>query len=136
QVRCFIAVAEELHFGRAAERLHMTQPPLSRQIQRLEREIEFKVFERTSSGVSLTPAGTSFLVESYRLLDRVDTAPRKAKLIAEGRIGLIRIGYTAVSGYNVLGHLLTCIRKHLPDVQVELTEQVTSSQIESLQNHS
>lgn len=136
QIHCFIAVAEELHFGKAAERLHITQPPLSRQIQRLEREIEFKLFDRSSSGVSLTPAGVSFLNESYRLLERVKTAPRKGKLIAEGRVGLIRIGYTAISGYSVLGKLLTSIRGHLPDIQVELSERVTSFQIESIQNHS
>ncbi|MGC0252193.1 LysR family transcriptional regulator [Pseudactinotalea sp. Z1748] len=134
QVRCFVVVAEELHFGRAAERLHMTQPPLSRQIQKLERHIGLQLLDRNSRGVALTPAGEAFLAECYRILDSVRLAPRKAQLIAEGLVGLLRIGYTATAGFSILGDLLAQLRATVPEVEVQLSEQVTSTQIAALES--
>src|SRR5438034_4370422 len=91
QLRCFVAVAEELHFGRAAVRLNMTQPPLSRQIQVLERIIDAPLLERTSRAVRLTPAGRSFLPEARRILKLATSASFTAKRIAAGKTGGIKI---------------------------------------------
>lgn len=134
QVRCFVAVAEELHFGRAAARLHMTQPPLSRQIQKLEKHIGLTLLERGTKGVMLTPAGEAFLSECYRIVDSVHLAPRKAQLIAQGKLGLLRIGYTAIAGFSILGDLLQELTNAIPEVKVELREQVTSAQIAALES--
>ncbi|MGO1181908.1 MAG: LysR family transcriptional regulator [Micrococcaceae bacterium] len=136
QLRCFVSVAEELHFGKAAARMHMTQPPLSRQIQKLERDLEVHLLDRSPSGVTLTAAGHSFLHECYRILENVETAPRRAKLIAEGKLGLVRIGYTAISGFSVLGEILSSLKAQLPDLKVELKELVTPLQIDALENES
>ena len=95
QLRCFVAVAEELHFGRAAARLNMTQPPLSRQIQVLEHIIDATLLERTSRSVRLTPAGRSFLPEAKRILKLAETASQVARRIALGKTGSLKIGYTA-----------------------------------------
>src|SRR5881397_1822883 len=97
QLRCFVAVAEELHFGRAAERLNMTQPPLSRQIQRLERAIGVRLLERDNRRVVLTEAGRAFLAEARRLLALVDTAGDLARRVDQGAAGTLRLGFTAAS---------------------------------------
>lgn len=132
QARAFVAVAEELHFGRAAERLHMTQPPLSRQIQKLEKNIGVTLFVRGPRGVSLTAAGEVFRDECRQLLERVERAPRRARLIASGRVGLVRLGYTAASGFSVLGPVLARIKEAASDVSVELHEMVSAQQMEAL----
>ena len=132
QLRGFVAVAEELHFGRAAERLNMTQPPLSRQIQKLERAIQVQLFERDNRRVTLTSAGEAFLVEARKLLALADSAPDLARRISAGAAGTIRIGFTAASTYGLLGALLNEIGTHLPEIDVELTEMVTREQIPAL----
>lgn len=132
QLAGFIAVAEELHFGRAAERLGMTQPPLSRLIQKLEKSVGTSLFERTNRNVQLTPAGLAFLEEARRLMVLAERAPAAARRIASGRSGLLRIGFTAASALNVLGPLLGETSRVLPDVDVELSELVTGKQINGL----
>ncbi|WP_309080873.1 LysR substrate-binding domain-containing protein [Zhihengliuella sp.] len=132
QVRSFVAVAEELHFGRAAERLNMTQPPLSRQIQKLERSIGTLLLERDNRSVALTAAGQAFLTDARRLLTTAEQAPTTARRIAQGQAGLLRIGFTATSGFSVLGALLTGLAEALPDVDVDLQEMVTSEQTQAL----
>jgi DNA-binding transcriptional LysR family regulator len=132
QARSFIAVAEELHFGRAAERLSMTQPPLSRQIQKLERSIGVELLERDNRKVALTAAGHAFLSEARKLVVSADRAPRTARRIAAGRAGEIRIGFTAATAFSVLGPLLAEIALELPDVDVELEELVTGEQIQAI----
>ena len=132
QLRCFVAVAEALHFGRAAERLNMTQPPLSRQIQILERILEVALFERTSRSVRLTPAGRSFLPEARRLLRLAEAAVLSAKRTARGEAGSIVLGFTAVSGYGFLSELIPDFRARLPDIDLELKEMVTADQVEAL----
>ncbi|RKS07456.1 DNA-binding transcriptional LysR family regulator [Nocardiopsis sp. Huas11] len=134
QARAFVAVAEELHFGRAAERLHMTQPPLSRQIQKLEKTLGVTLLLREPRGVSLTAAGEAFRDECHQLLEMADRAPRRAQLIASGQVGLIRLGYTAASGYSVLGPVLARIKEAVPGVTVELHEMVTAVQLEALRS--
>ena len=132
QARSFIAVAEELHFGRAAERLSMTQPPLSRQIQKLERSIGVELLERDNRKVALTAAGHAFLAEARKLVVSADRAPRTARRIAAGRAGEIRIGFTAASAFSLLGPLLAEIAEELPDVDVDLREMVTGEQVQAL----
>ena len=132
QLAAFTAVAEELHFGRAAERLNMTQPPLSRQIQKLERIVGTELLERDNRKVQLTPAGLAFLDEARRLLTLAGRAPATARRIASGRSGILRIGFTAASGYSVLGPLLEQISGIVPDVDIELQELVTGEQLDGL----
>lgn len=132
QLAGFIAVAEELHFGRAAERLNMTQPPLSRQIQKLEKTVGTELLERDNRKVRLTAAGLTFLEEARHLMALADRAPLTARRIASGRSGLIRIGFTSTSGFSVLGSLLEQIASLLPDVDLDLAELVTGEQISAL----
>lgn len=132
QLRGFVAVAEELHFGRAAARLKMTQPPLSRQIQKLERVVGAQLLERDKRRVFLTAAGDVFLVEARRLLSLADTAPELARRVSSGSSGVVRIGFTAASTYGILGELLNLLATALPDVDVDLQEMVTREQVAAL----
>lgn len=134
QARSFIAVAEELHFGRAAERLNMTQPPLSRQIQKLEKVLGVDLLERSNRRVALSAAGQAFLGEARKLVVAADRAPQTARNIAAGRAGVLRVGFTAASGYSLLGPLLAQISEALPDVDVELLELVTGEQVVALRD--
>jgi DNA-binding transcriptional LysR family regulator len=132
QLRCFVAVGEELHFGRAAKHLHMTQPPLSRQIQMLERELKIKLLTRTSRTVRLTPAGRAFLPEARRILALTESAAIAARRIAKGESGLIRMGFTASSSYAFLPRLLALANSSLKGFGVVLNEMVTMQQMEAL----
>lgn len=132
QLRCFAAVAEELHFGRAAARLNMTQPPLSRQIQVLERILDVQLLERTSRSVRLTAAGRSFLPEAQRILRLAETAAHVTRQVAAGRAGVLKLGFTAASAYDFLPRLVTALRHALPDVTLSLREMVSKDQLEEL----
>jgi DNA-binding transcriptional LysR family regulator len=132
QLRCFVTVAEDLHFGRAAARLNMTQPPLSRQIQILERIIDATLLDRTSRSVRLTPAGRSFLAESRRILKLADSAAQVARRIAMGKRGSLKIGYTAAAAYGFLPDLIAACGAHLPEVDFSLKEMVSSDQLDAL----
>ena len=134
QLRGFVAVADELHFGRAAARLQMTQPPLSRQIQKLERAVGAQLLERDNRRVRLTAAGEVFLVEARRLLGLADSAPELARRVSSGSSGVVRIGFTAASTYGILGGLLNDVARALPDVDVDLAEMVTREQVAGLLN--
>lgn len=132
QLRCFVAVAEELHFGRAALRLNMTQPPLSRQIQILERVLDVVLLERSNRTVKLTPAGQSFLAEARRLLKLAESAALLAKRVANGKAGSINIGFTATSAYSYVPELVAACRHELPDVEISLKEMVSGDQLKRL----
>jgi DNA-binding transcriptional LysR family regulator len=132
QVNAFVAVAEELHFGRAADRLNMTQPPLSRQIQKLERSVGVQLLERDNRRVRLTEAGRAFLAEARRLLSLVDTAGDLARRVDQGAVGTLRLGFTAVSAIGMLGPLLRHLSEELPGVDVILHERVTAGQVDGL----
>jgi DNA-binding transcriptional LysR family regulator len=132
QLRCFVAVGEELHFGRAARHLHMTQPPLSRQIQMLEQALKITLLTRTSRTVRLTPAGRAFLPEARRILALTESAAVAAQRIAKGEAGLIRMGFTASSSYSFLPRLLTLAHTSLKGFGVVLNEMVTMQQMEAL----
>ena len=134
QLRGFLAVAEELHFGRAAARLKMTQPPLSRQVQKLERAVGAQLLERDNRRVTLTAAGEIFLGEARRLLSLADTAPELARRVSSGSRGVVRIGFTAASTYGTLGRLLDEVERGLPDIGLDLHEMVTREQVAALLN--
>ena len=132
RLSCFIAVAEELHFGRAAERLHMTQPPLSRQIQQLEAELGVQLVDRTTRSVTLTPAGQAFLPDARRIVALAESATQTVKRVPAGDLGTVVVGFTAASAHAVLPRLLAHTREKLPDVKLELREMVSSAQQEAL----
>jgi DNA-binding transcriptional LysR family regulator len=132
QLRGFVAVAEEGNFGRAAARLRITQPPLSRQVQKLERALEVALLVRTPRAVLLTPAGEAFLPEARRMLSLADAAPITARNAARGTTGALRIGFTAISALTVLGTWIRTIGEHLPAVELTLTEMVTRDQVDAL----
>ncbi len=132
QLRCFVAAAEELHFGRAAQRLNMTQSPLSRQIQLLERILNVTLLERTSRQVSLTPAGSVFLIEARRIVRLADSAALSVRRVAKGNAGRVAIGFTAVSGYNIVPRIVAQARANLPNIELELREMVSNEQVDAL----
>ncbi|MEL6223825.1 MAG: LysR substrate-binding domain-containing protein [Cyanobacteria bacterium J06627_8] len=131
-LRYFVAVAEELHFGRAAARLHITQPALSRQIHRLEAELGIKLLQRTKRTVELTEAGASFLGEIRKALQQVEAAIHVAQRVARGEVGSLRIGFTPSSMHTVLPEILRCFRDRYPDVTLAMTEICTLDQVNSL----
>jgi DNA-binding transcriptional LysR family regulator len=132
QLRCFMVVAEELHFGRAAARLHMTQPPLSRQIQMLEQQLGAQLLERSSRSVRMTHAGRAFLAESRAIVRLAENASLNARRVAQGDSGTVAVGFTASCGYRFLPGLIATCRKRLPDVDLTLKEMVTQEQIDAL----
>ncbi len=128
----FIAVAEELHFGRAAKRLHMTQPPLSMQIRNLEEDIGVALLLRTKRHVELTEAGKVLLVEARRVIDQVDRAVTLAQRAGRGEIGNLRIGFVSTADYSLLPPLLREFRQRYPDVNLSLRELTTDAQLQAL----
>lgn len=133
QLECFIAVAEELHFGLAAERLKMTQPPLSRQIQQLERELETRLFARTSRRVELTPAGRALLPNARRIIDLAAKTAADVRSVGQGASGTLTIGYTTMAGQAVIPDLVRRATATLPDVSLLLKEMVTVEQVEAIE---
>ncbi|MFK8252973.1 LysR family transcriptional regulator [Ancylobacter terrae] len=131
-LRCFVAVAEELHFGRAAARLNLTQPPLSRQIQLLEHALDVRLLDRTSRSVRLTRAGETFLPEARRLLRLAEAAALAARRTASGDVGALTLGFTAASGYDFLPRLITRFRAAAPGIDLVLKEMVSTDQFDSL----
>lgn len=132
QIRQFVAVAEELHFGRAAERLHMTQPPLSQSIQALERDLGIRLFERTRRSVRLTAVGAEWLAHARRVLETADALPAVARQLAAGQLGRLRISFVSTADYSVLPAILGRYRAAYPDVEIKLTEATSDRQIEAL----
>lgn len=131
-LRCFVAVADELHFGRAAARLNMTQPPLSRQIQLLEHALGAQLLDRANRRVRLTPLGRTFLPQAQRLLQFAEGAVESIQRAARGDAGTVTIGFTAASGYDFLPHVIHKLRTRLPEVSFVLKEAVTARQLEAL----
>jgi DNA-binding transcriptional LysR family regulator len=132
QLRCFVAVAEELHFGRAAARLNMTQPPLSRQVQLLEHALDILLLARTSRSVQLTPAGRAFLPDARRILQLADGAGLTARRVARGEAGSIMLGCTAAASYSLLPRVVAFTTAQMPGIDLVLKEMVTAEQMEAL----
>ncbi|MCV9877410.1 LysR family transcriptional regulator [Brenneria izbisi] len=134
-LRYFIAVAEELHFGRAAERLNISQPPLSQQIQILEEQVGARLLERNNRKVQLTPAGAMFLKEAWAIIDQVDQAAERASRIQRGEIGELTIGFTSSAPFiKTVSRSLLHFRQSYPEVHIQMMELNTKQQIEPLLN--
>jgi DNA-binding transcriptional LysR family regulator len=131
-LRAFVVVASELHFGRAAARLNITQPPLSRQIQALEQTIGVDLFVRTSRSVRLTSAGYAFLREAHRLLEHAEAAVRVARHSAATGAGAIMVGLIGAATYGVLRRLIREAQRALPMVELSFVEMVTPEQLDAL----
>jgi DNA-binding transcriptional LysR family regulator len=132
QLRCFTTVATELNFRRAAERLNMTQPPLSRQIQLLEHHLGVALFTRSTRSVALTAAGRAFFVEAQNLLERAQQAAVSAKRFAEGDIGTVSISFVGSAVYEFLPKVIAEARLKQPHVKISLSEMNTYQQHEAL----
>jgi len=129
-LRYFVAVAEDLHFGRAAERLHMAQPPLSQQIRQLEIEIGFDLFRRTKRSVQLTEAGQLFLDRVRVIFAQVDRAIEIGRQASRGDLGQMIVGFVGSAAYNVLPPILQSMRTQVPGVGLELRELTTVQQLQ------
>ena len=121
-LRYFLAVAEELHFGRAAARLYISQPSLSNQIHKLEHVLGTDLFVRSSRHVELTPAGRALLEEAPLALAALERAAERARLAGEGIAGTVRLGYAPMAGHETLGAILTAVERDSPNVTVIASE--------------
>src|SRR6185436_13425322 len=134
-LRYFVAVGEEEHFGRAALRLRVAQPALSRQIQDLEREIGFQLFDRLSRGVKLSSAGRLFLEEARRALQQLNEATERARRVARGQSGTLRVGFTEnVSWRGVVPDSLRLFRDRYPDAELQLNPLPSLQQLEAVRS--
>src|ERR1700720_3637629 len=132
QIEYFVAAAEELNFTHAAERLHVSQPPFSKQIHELEGELMIELFERQRKGVTLTPAGKSFLIDARQILEDCQASIRKAQKIRRGEIGELAIGYISALTHDFLGKALEVWRLTSPGIVVDCIEMDSVSQERAL----
>jgi DNA-binding transcriptional LysR family regulator len=133
--RQFLAVAEELHFGRAAERLHLTQPPVTQAIALLERNLGVMLFDRTRRRVALTPAGEALVPEVRELLARAQALVPRARAAAAGEVGRVRLAFVSTIGFERLPAWLRDFRAEAPAVALELVEATGDVQLEALQRN-
>ncbi|MGB3301237.1 LysR substrate-binding domain-containing protein [Gordonia sp. (in: high G+C Gram-positive bacteria)] len=127
-LRYFVAVAEELHFGRAALRLHIAQPPLSQQIKQLEGELGVTLLNRSTRKVELTDAGQRYLERAREILSSVDAAADEAGRVATGEVGRVSIGFTGSATYHLLPAIARHLRAELPDIVLDLHGEMLTPQ--------
>lgn len=132
QLRFFLAVATELNFSRAAKRLNMTQPPLSRQIQLLEHQLGVELFDRSTRSVVLTAAGRRFFIEAQDLLQRAHVATLNAQKMSQGNIGSVNISFVASAVYEFLPMVIARGKERYPHIDISLKEMTTGEQFEAL----
>lgn len=133
QLQYFVVVAETLHVGRAAELLHITQPPLSRQIALLEKSLGVTLFKRHPKGVSLTPAGQQFYDDAKRILRTAEQASVNAKLVSEGKLGALNIGFMMHAAFNIVPGITRKFMRDFPKVSLRLQEVLPSLLVNSVQ---
>lgn len=131
-LRYFVVLAEELHFGRAAQRLAITQPPLSAALKALEDELGVQLLERSSKHVALTAAGSAFLKEARLVLERVAAASDTARAVAAGKRGRLEVGFTGSMIYRDMPRIVNTFCERLPEIEVHLREMSSSEQVEAL----
>ena len=132
QLKYFIAVAEEHSFSRAAQRLHLSQPPLSTQIMMLEEELGIRLFDRSNRGVSLTAAGSVFYEEMRAVLVRFEHGKTRTRQAGQGHVGMLSIGFVSIADYGILPPALKEFRSRFPAVEVQLHELTTDAQIREM----
>lgn len=134
QLKYFIAVAEELHFGRAAERCHIAQPPLSQQIKRLEEELGVTLLERTSRRVLLTPEGAEFLTSARDIMGRLDEAVDRIQSMSRGEEGCLRIGFIGPAALSALPQAIRKFRDDNPRIKLDFSAKSTTEQLPMLRS--
>lgn len=132
-LRYFVAVAEELHFGRAAMRLHICQPPLSQQIKDLEEELGAPLFHRKNKRISLTEAGAAFLEDARSILHQAELASEKARAIAQGIVGRISMGFVLPAMDTFVPDAIREFRSRNPGIEIQLLELGTLAQLRALE---
>ena len=136
RLRCFVAVAEELHFGRAAVRMHMAQPPLSVQIRRLEDAVGVALLSRGTRHVALTSAGRTLYEHACRILAQTEAAIVATRQVARGEAGNLSVGFVSTADYGLLPQIVRAYRTRHPGVVLQLREMTTDGQLEALRQNS
>lgn len=133
-MRSFVVLAEEQHFHRAAERLHIAQPALSQQIKRLEQELHAQLFVRTTRSVELTDAGRVLLEEARRVLAAAERATSAVRHAASGELGTVRIGFVASAALGLVPRILLAVQERWPKLDLQLVEATTEEQLRALRD--
>ena len=132
-IRSFLSIAETLHFGRTAELIHLSQPALSLQIRALEEEVGVRLFERNRRKTTLTAAGVAFRDDAAATLSQLEQAIRRARLAANGKLGLLRIGFISTVGSELVADIVRQFRELYPEVEVSLRNILTAEQVQMLE---
>src|ERR1700733_1117426 len=132
QIRSFLSIAETLHFGRTARLIHLSQPALSLQIRALEEEIGVRLFERNRRKTALTAAGVAFRDDATAAVSQLDQAIRRARLTANGKLGLLRVGFISTAGNEIVPNIVRQFRDSNPEVEFSLRNILTTDQIQML----
>jgi DNA-binding transcriptional LysR family regulator len=136
QIRSFLSIAETLHFGRTAELIHLSQPALSLQIRALEEDVGVRLFERNRRKTTLTAAGVAFRDDAAAALSQLDQAIRRARLAANGKLGLLRIGFISTAGSEIVPNIVGQFRELNPEVEFSLRAIPTADQVQMLETGS
>jgi DNA-binding transcriptional LysR family regulator len=136
QIRSFLSIAETLHFGRTAELIHLSQPALSLQIRALEEDVGVRLFERNRRKTTLTAAGAAFRDDAVAALSQLDQAIRRARLAANGKLGLLRIGFVSTAGSEIVPNIVRQFRELSPEVEFSLRNILTAEQAQMLETGS
>src|SRR5258708_16278403 len=129
QIRSFLSISETLHFGRTAELIHLSQPALSLQIRALEEEVGVRLFERNRRKTTLTAAGLAFRDDATAAVSQLEQAIRRARLAADGKLGLLRIGFISTAGNEIVPNLVRRFRDSNPHAVFSLSTLLTTNQI-------
>ena len=132
QLRYFLVLSEELHFGRAAQRLHISQPPLSASLRQLEEVLKVKLLLRNSKRVTLTPAGEAFQRQARRILEQLEDSQTLVQRIASSATGLVRVGFTPAMLFRGLPELLNRLQSRYPGIEIQLIERNSADQVEAV----
>ncbi|MGP8291438.1 LysR family transcriptional regulator [Vreelandella zhanjiangensis] len=132
QLSYFLVLSEELHFGRAAQRLHISQPPLSASLRQLEGELGAKLLERSSKRVALTPAGEAFQHQARRILGQLKDSQELVQRIAASASGLVRVGFTPAMLFRGMPEVITTLKTRYPGIDIQLIERNSAQQVDAV----